>query len=175
MTAAGWAARVPVLSHVDPALVDVRALADHPLISNCASSKLRMVAPGSVTAGRFGLVEYHLAPHSPGAAPHAHRTFSESFFVLSGELTVHHAGSCHHAGSWEPFGPGDFALVHEGGAHGFRNDGDEWASFLILFAPGIAREQFFLEMAELWRSGRTLSPEEMTAFYARHDQVVVDG
>ena len=44
----------------------------------------------------------------------------------------------------DPFGPGDYALVHEGGAHGFRNDGDEWASFLILFAPGIARENFFL-------------------------------
>jgi hypothetical protein len=28
----------------------------------------------------------------------------------------------------------------------------------------IAREQFFLEMAELRRSGRTLTPEKMTAF-----------
>ena len=47
-------------------------------------------------------------------------------------------------------------------------------SFLILFAPGIARENFFAELAELRRSGRTLTPEEMTAFYARHDQVMVD-
>jgi mannose-6-phosphate isomerase-like protein (cupin superfamily) len=156
------------MSHVDPALVDVRTSADHPLISNGQTSKLRMVAPGSVTAGRYGLLEYHVAPNSPGAAPHFHQTFSESFYVLTGQLTVYHAGS------WDPFGPGDYALVHEGGAHGFRNDGDEWASFLILFAPGIARENFFLEMAELRRSGRTLTPEEMTAFYARHDQVMVD-
>jgi quercetin dioxygenase-like cupin family protein len=89
-----------------------------------------MVAPGAVTAGRYGLVEYHVAPHSPGAMPHVHRTFSESFYVLSGELTIYAAGS------WRPFSPGDYALVHEGGSHGFRNDGDEWASFLILFAPG---------------------------------------
>ena len=156
------------MTHLDPALVDVRPLADHPLVSNGPTSSLRMVAPGSRTAGRYGLVEYHVAPRSPGAAPHYHRTFSEAFFVLSGELTVFHAGT------WEPFGVGDFALVHEGGAHGFRNDGDEPASFLILFAPGIARETFFLEMAELRRSGRTLSPEELTAFYARHDQVMVD-
>jgi hypothetical protein len=88
--------------------------------------------------------------------------------VLSGELTIYAAGE------WQPYGMGDYALVHEGGAHGFRNDGDEWTSFLILFAPGIARETFFLEMAELRRSGRTLTPEEMTAFYARHDQVMVD-
>jgi hypothetical protein len=30
-------------------------------------------------------------------------------------------------------------------------------------------------MAEIRRSGRTLTPEELTAFYARHDQVMVDG
>jgi uncharacterized cupin superfamily protein len=126
-----------------------------------------MIAPGMVTAGRFGLLEYRVAPHSPGAAPHDHQTFSESFSVLSGELTVHHSGS------WAVVGPGDLALVHEGGAHGFRNDGEE-AAFLILFAPGIARENFFLELAELRRSGRTLTPEEMTALCARHDQVMVD-
>jgi mannose-6-phosphate isomerase-like protein (cupin superfamily) len=157
------------VSHPDPSTVDVRTLADNPLVSNGPTSSLRMVAPGSVTAGRYGLLEYRVAPLSPGAAPHFHRTFSESFYVLSGELTVYHEGS------WDPFGPGDYALVHEGGAHGFRNDGDEEAAFLILFAPGIARENFFYEMAELRRSGRTLSPEEMTAFYARHDQVMVDG
>ncbi len=156
------------MSHPDPGLVDVRTLADHPLISNGETSRLRMVAPGKVTAGRYGLVEYHVAPRSPGASPHYHQTFSESFYVLSGELTVNHAGE------WTPFCAGDYALVHEGGAHGFRNDGDEWTSFLILFAPGIARELFFTELAELRRSGRTLSPEEMTAFYARHDQVMVD-
>ena len=156
------------MSHLDPALVDVRPLAEHPLIPNGPTSSLRMVAPGSATGRRFGLVEYHVTPRSPGAAPHYHQTFSESFYVLSGELTVYHAGE------WQPFGPGDFALVHEGGAHGFRNDGDVEAAFLILFAPGIARENFFLEMAELRRSGRTLTYEEMTAFYARHDQVMVD-
>ena len=29
-------------------------------------------------------------------------------------------------------------------------------------------------MAELRRSGRTLTPEQLTAFYARHEQVLVD-
>ena len=156
------------VSHSEPGLVDVRTVADHPLTST-GSAALRMVTPGSATAGRFGLVEYRLDPRSRGAAPHYHQTFSESFYVLSGQVTLHVAGR------WQLAGPGDFAIAHERGVHGFRNDGDEWASFLILFAPGIAREQFFLEMAELRRSGRTLTPEEMTAFYARHDQVMVDG
>ena len=156
------------MSHPDPSLVDVRTVADHPLVEDRGTG-LRMVAPGSLTDGRFGLVEYRLGPRSGGAAPHYHQTFSESFYVLSGQLTLYADGA------WRPYRPGDFALVHERGVHGFRNDGDEPASFLILFAPGIAREQFFAEMAELRRSGRTPTPEEMTAFYARHDQVMVEG
>ena len=157
------------MSHPDPALVDVRTLADHPLAGDGGSGALRMIAPGAATAGRFGLVEYRLAPHSPGAAPHYHSTFSESFYVLSGELSLFADGG------WRPYRPGDFAIVHERGVHGFRNDGDQEAGFLILFAPGIARENFFAELAELRRSGRTLTDEEMTAFYARHDQVMVEG
>jgi hypothetical protein len=109
------------MSHPDPAVFDVRTVADHPLIDNGPTSSLRIVAPGSVAAGRYGLFEYRLAPHSPGAEP------------------------------------------------------TSTASFLIHFAPGNARGRFFLEIAELRRSGRTVSPEEMTAFYARHDQVMVDG
>ncbi len=155
------------MSHPDPSLVAVRTLADHPMV-DAGSAALRMVAPGAMTDRRFGLVEYRLPPRTAGAAPHYHSTFSESFYVLSGELTLF-AGD-----GWRPYGPGDFALVNERGVHGFRNDGDEPASFLILFAPGIARERFFGEMAEIRRSGRQLSPEEWTAFYARHDQVMVD-
>ena len=143
--------------------------ADHPLVSNGQTSKLRMVAPG---LGHGRAVRPASSTTWPRTARARRRTSTRRSPSPStccpGELTVYHAGS------WDPFGPGDYALVHEGGAHGFRNDGDEWASFLILFAPGIARENFFLEMAELRRSGRTLTPEEMTAFYARHDQVMVD-
>ena len=128
-----------------------------------------MVAPGSVTAGRYGLVEYHVAPHSPGAAPHFHQTFSESFYVLTGQLTVYHAGS------WDAVRPGRLRAGARGRARtASATTATSGPSFLILFAPGIAREKFFLEMAELRRSGRTLTPEQMTAFYARHDQVMVD-
>ena len=134
------------MSHPDPELVQVRTLADHPMV-DAGPNALRMVAPGAVTAGRFGLVEYRLGPHAPGAAPHYHQTFSESFYVLSGELTVFHAGE------WTPFGVGDFALVYDGGAHGFRIDVAEWATFFILFSPGIAREIFFLEIVEFLRYG----------------------
>lgn len=129
---------------------------------------VRFVAPGSVTAGRYGLFEYAMGPRSPGPGPHYHRTFSESFYIVTGELTILADGS------WTTSGPGDFAHVPEHGVHGFRNDGDAPVSFLILFAPGIARERFFTELAELREGGVELTPEERVAFYARHDQVNLD-
>jgi len=95
-TASRVGARVAAVSHPEPGTVVVRTLAEHPLVE-AGSSALRMVAPGSETAGRFGLVEYRLAPHSPGAAPHYHQTFSESFYVVSGELTVYADGA------WRPY------------------------------------------------------------------------
>ncbi len=144
-------------------LVTVHRAADPPDIAGPPT--LRFIAPGSVTAGRYGLFEYRIGARSPGPGPHYHRTFSESFFVLSGELTIFDGQR------WAGFGPGDFAHVADGGVHAFRNDGDEPAAFLILFAPGIARERFFLELAEIRRSGRELDPDEWVAFYARHDQV----
>jgi hypothetical protein len=58
--------------------------------------------------------------------------------------------------------------------HGFRNDSDEPTSFLILFAPGTPREEFFREIAEVVASNRELSTEEWIDLYRRHDQYMVD-
>jgi hypothetical protein len=44
---------------------------------------------------------------------------------------------------------------------------------LILFAPGAPREAYFEELAEIANAGRTLTPEEWTELYARHDQYMV--
>jgi quercetin dioxygenase-like cupin family protein len=150
-------------SHAD---VIVSRAADPPDLAGPPS--VRFVAPGSVTAGRYGLFEYAMGPHSPGPGPHFHRTFSESFYVLTGELTILADGA------WATFGPGDYALVPDNGVHAFRNDGPDPVSFLILFAPGIARERFFTELAQMRQEGLELTPEERVAFYARHDQVNLD-
>jgi mannose-6-phosphate isomerase-like protein (cupin superfamily) len=156
------------MSLPEPGLHEVRPLAEHPFVNAGEGRDVRMVAPGSITAGRFGLLEYRLDTRTRGAPPHYHTTFSESFFVLYGTMSLYVDGE------WRPCGAGDFAIAHERGVHGFRNDGDEPSSVLILFAPGIAREKFFAEMAELGRSGRTPTKEELDAIYARHDQVMVD-
>lgn len=125
------------------------------------------IAPGSMTGDRYGLFRWDAPARSGGAKPHFHRAFSEAFFVLSGEMEVW-AGS-----AWHRAVAGDYLFVPEGGIHGFRNDGDAAASMLILFAPAPPRERFFQELAEIARSGRILTPEEWTEFYARHDQFMV--
>jgi len=126
---------------------------------------VRFVATGSRTAGRYGLFEYRMAPRSPGPGPHVHATFSEAFHVLEGELTIFDGER------WAAYRPGDFVHVAEHGVHAFRNDSDAATAFLILFAPGIAREEFFTELAAIRAEGRTLDDEQWREFYARHDQV----
>jgi|GEM_PF-3514726 len=126
----------------------------------------RFVAPGSIADGRYGLFRWDAPAGSGGPKAHFHRTFSEAFFILAGEMEVY-AGT-----TWRRAAAGDFLYVPEGGIHAFRNESAEDAAMLILFAPGPPRERFFLELAEIQASGRTLTPKEWTDFYARHDQVM---
>jgi mannose-6-phosphate isomerase-like protein (cupin superfamily) len=128
----------------------------------------RLVATGDLTAGRFGLFQWDMPAEAGGATPHFHRTFSESFYVVSGTVTIYDGRA------WVPSRAGDFVYVPDGGIHGFRNDSGEAASMLILFAPGGPREAYFREIAENIATGRQPSPEERTTFLARHDQYAVD-
>ena len=76
--------------------------------------------------------------------------------------------------NWVPGSAGDFLFVPERGIHGFRNEFGEPASILILFSPGPPREEYFRELAEIRASGRTLSDDEWTDVYTRHDQYMVE-
>jgi mannose-6-phosphate isomerase-like protein (cupin superfamily) len=131
------------------------------------STKARFVAPGWLTKGQFGLFRWDMEPGAGGAQPHFHRTFSESFYVLSGNVALYDGAS------WVRASEGDFLYVPEGGVHAFRNDSGEPASMLILFSPGKPREGYFEELAEIARTGRQLSDDEWTELLARHDQYMV--
>jgi|SRR5918999_1075777 mannose-6-phosphate isomerase-like protein (cupin superfamily) len=124
----------------------------------------RFIATSSLTAGRFGLYRWNMGAKAGGAAAHFHKTFSESFYVLSGTVTFGDGDR------WVDATEGDFLYVPERGIHAFRNDSGSAASMLILFAPGPPRENYFKELAEIIKTGRQLSAEEWEAFYAEHDQ-----
>ena len=61
--------------------------------------------------------------------------------------------------------PGDWVHVPEGGIHAFRNESEEPASMLILFAPGAPREDYFERVS----TAGQMSEQEKTEFFLRHD------
>src|SRR3712207_4579667 len=131
-----------------------------------SAGRARFVATGSQTRGDFGLYEFTLPPGAGGPGPHLHRTFSESFHVLDGELAVL-AGA-----EWTRATAGDLVYVPRSGVHAFRAaHEDVGARFLILFTPGIPRERYFEGLVELHADGRQPTTEEIDAFALQHDQL----
>jgi mannose-6-phosphate isomerase-like protein (cupin superfamily) len=127
----------------------------------------RYLATGKLTKGRFGLYRWDMAPNTPGAAMHYHKTLAESFFILDGVVQVSDGTDWHDAGA------GDYLYVPEGGLHAFRNTSAEPASLLILFAPGAPREGYFEGLAEMVTGKRQFTPEEYKAFCESHDNYFV--
>ena len=128
------------------------------------NAAVRYLATGASTDGAFGLYRWSMTQRRSGPAAHFHRTISESFYVLSGDVQLYDGRD------WVGATAGDFLHVPPGGVHAFRNESGAPADLLILFTPGAPREQYFEALAELMASGRKLSPEEETEFLARHDQ-----
>ncbi|MGL5852201.1 MAG: cupin domain-containing protein [Phycicoccus sp.] len=129
-------------------------------------------APGGdlhylVRSAEVGLYRWDFGPEPSGPAPHFHRTFSESFYVLSGSMRIHDGRR------WLEAGPDDLLHAPAGSVHGFRNESGARARMLVMFAPGAPREAFFEELAGLAGSGRDVGPEEWGELYARHDQYMV--
>ncbi|MEV5880586.1 cupin domain-containing protein [Streptomyces sp. NPDC052101] len=122
------------------------------------------LASHATTGGEFGLYKVDMGPKAPGARTHFHRTISESFYVLSGEVRLYDGGT------WLTGRQGDFLYVPAGGLHAFKNDTDEPLSMLMLFSPGAPREEYFERVAEFARRG----PEELKAFQVKHDSYFVD-
>jgi quercetin dioxygenase-like cupin family protein len=137
-----------------------------PMAGGRPDSRTRFVATSTQTNNDFGLFEYRLGPGDGGPGPHYHTGFSETFYVLDGELAVLDSIQ------WTTAGPGDLIYVPRHGVHAFRAASqDVGARFLILFTPGIPREQYFEGLLELRAGGRTPTTEESDAFALRHDQV----
>lgn len=141
---------------------DLRPAGHPPELTNASGGGAHYLATSASTDGKFGLYRWEMGPTSSGPDPHFHRTISESFFVLSGEVRLHNGER------WAEATAGDFLLVPEGGIHGFRNDSGEPASMLILFAPGAPREDYFETLADAVRR-ESMNDQQRAAFFLRHD------
>jgi quercetin dioxygenase-like cupin family protein len=142
------------------------AAADIPTLLIGATTA-RLVAIASQTDGHYGLFRWDMTAMSEGPTPHFHRTFSEAFYVLDGQISLFDGTG------WREGRAGDFLYIPPRGVHAFRNDSGAAVSMLILFAPAPPREAYFRELAQRIASGRTYTDAERAEFMARHDQFEV--
>jgi quercetin dioxygenase-like cupin family protein len=159
------------MSLVVPAYPEPRYLKDQPEVSawlkraedppdyQTSGTKYHYLANQQDTDGDYGLYRVDIAPAGGGPGPHFHRSMSEAFFVLSGKMKLYDGNE------WTEGNQGDFLYVPPGGIHGFRNEADEPASILILFAPGAPREAYFEGLAQLGE----LTDDERREWFIRHD------
>ena len=124
-----------------------------------AATATSYLATGATTHGMFGLYRWDFKGRRSGPDPHFHRSISESFYVLSGRVRLYDGRR------WVDGTPGDYLYVPEGGIHAFRNESEEPASMLILFAPGAPREDYFERVS----TAGQMSEQEKTEFFLRHD------
>lgn len=136
-----------------------RPVGQEPELPSATGSAIHLLATQASTGGEFGLYRMDMAPRSKGPRAHYHRTISESFFVLSGQVRLFDGDH------WITGRSGDFLYVPVGGLHGFSNDFDEPASMLLLFAPGAPREDYFARLGKKARLGG----EELERFRVEHD------
>jgi quercetin dioxygenase-like cupin family protein len=127
----------------------------------------RYVALGSQTDQEYGLFDYRIAAGAPGAVPHYHPHFTESFYILAGELSLLNGEE------WISAGVGDLVYVPRNSVHAFRNDSDAEARFIIVFTPGVPREDYFDELAAIRASGRQMTEQETDELARRHGQINV--
>ena len=127
--------------------------------------KYHYLANQQATDGDYGL--YRVRDRRRPAADRGRTStarMSEAFFVLSG----HDRGS-----TTAPTGStgtqDDFLYVPPGGIHGFRNEADEPASMLMLFAPGAPREHYFEGLAQLGE----LTDDERREWFIKNDNFFV--
>lgn len=126
--------------------------------------KYHYLADQEQTDGDYVLYRVELGPNCGGPAPHLHRTMSEAFFLLSGTIEFYDGKE------WTYRRRNDFVYVPPGGIHGWHNESNEWASMLVLFAPGAPRTQFFEGLAQLGE----LTDDERREWFADHDNVYIE-
>lgn len=127
-------------------------------------TRVHHLATGASTGGLFGLYRWECGPGVTGPNPHFHRTISESFYILSGVMSIYNGDK------WIEAEPGDWVHVPIGGIHGFKNRSGAPVSMLLHFSPGAPRESYFEGIAHV----DEMTEAERTEFYLKHDNIWLD-
>lgn len=123
------------------------------------------LASARETGGVWSLFHYAVPPGCKGAPPHWHRFTTETFYVLSGQVTFTLDGCTIEAL------PGTCVLVPPGTVHTLANRGRITAALLVQSSPG-GFEDFFRELAGLMAQESTwepADPEKLQRLAERYD------
>lgn len=109
-----------------------------PVVDFGEGAALKLTGEGNQAVSQLRVVE------RPGYRTplHVHHEMDETFFVVSGELTLHVDGQTH------KLGPGDYAFVPRGTPHAQGNQTEKESVILLTLAPG-AFEGFFDDRAKM--------------------------
>jgi quercetin dioxygenase-like cupin family protein len=127
------------------------------LISLPMGVSVRVLVATAETGGAYAVLEYAAPPRFRGPMPHYHRQGAETFYGLSGGMTLRAAGQ------ETVLGPGATVTVPPGVVHSFANPTDEPATMLVVFAPGAGIENYFADLAALIAASPSWPPADPTA------------
>ena len=127
--------------------------------------QIRFLTTAQSSGGAYTIMRYTLPAGRVGSPAHYHMNMTESFYVLEGKLTVLQGTE------WCVFGQGSLVTVLPKEVHGFRNDQDAPAVFLVTTTPG-GVERFLQGLADMGRQEGQWppsNPARMVELGRRHD------
>ena len=132
-----------------------------------AGGNYRIIISGKQTDGEYAVIEMSVPPGA-GPNPHSHPDFTETFYVLEGEVSFKSELGRYVAEK------GSFVNIPKGGiVHGFKNLSNEPAKLLCTVTPA-GLDDLFEEMAEYMEiaSSDTESEtkEKITAIFEKYGQ-----
>lgn len=139
---------------------DAEVLADGP------DSSITLLADSETTGGALTSNRATLRKGSDGAPPHYHTRAAELFFILGGSLQVLVGKQI------LIFDEGDFLVVPPHMPHAFAPAPGAEADVLIIFAPGIARFDYYRLLDRVYKG--EASPQEIPDSQERFDNHYVD-
>lgn len=127
-----------------------------------SGSTIEVLARPAETGGTVSIYRWRMSPTSRGPAPHFHTTFSETFVVEEGEADYFDGRA------WRTLLPGHAAHAAAGEVHALRKESAKPATVLMVLSPGIAREEYFAQLA-------SVKEQDLGRLHEVHDNHFVDG
>lgn len=134
-----------------------------------AGGNYRIIISGKQTDGEYAVIEMAVPPGA-GPNPHAHPDFTETFFVLEGEVSFKSELGSYVAKK------NSFVNIPKGGiVHGFKNLSDQPAKLLCTVTPA-GLDDLFEEMADYMESNISSSESEkkenINAIFKKYGQTL---